>query len=61
MNREEKLRELARITKRLRDNIGQEFLPAADVRRYNHLMGELFEMGEDPELKEAKENDKNQH
>lgn len=49
MNREEKLFELARITKRLRDLLGSEYLPAADVRRYNQLMTELFYQGEDEE------------
>lgn len=55
MNREEKLREMARIIKRLRDSLGDTYLPVADVRRYNHLMAELFGLGEDPELQEAKD------
>ena len=42
MSREEKMAELARITKRLRDRLGSEYLPEADTRRYNHLMYELF-------------------
>ena len=53
MNREEKLREMARIIKRLRDSLGDTYLPAADVRRYNHLMAELFGLGEDPELQDG--------
>ena len=54
MNREEKLHELARTTKRLRDCLGSIYLPASDTRRYNHLMWELYELGEDLELQEAK-------
>lgn len=54
MSREEKLREMARIIKRLRDSLGDTYLPAADVRRYNHLMAELFGLGEDQKLQEAK-------
>ena len=42
MSREEKMAELARITKRLRDRLGSEYLPEADTRRYNHLMYELY-------------------
>lgn len=52
MNREEKLFELARITKRLRDLLGSERLPEAYVQGYNQLMTELFYHGEDTELKD---------
>lgn len=57
MKREEKLSELARITVGIRNRIGSEYLPAADVRRYNQLMKELFGdmLGEDPEVQEGKE------
>ena len=54
MNREEKLFELARITKRLRDLLGSERLPEAYVQGYNQLMTELFHQGEDLKLKEEK-------
>jgi hypothetical protein len=54
LTREEKLTELARITKRLRDYIGSTYLPSADTRRYNQLMAELYGIGEDPEVQEAK-------
>ena len=55
MTREEKLTELARITKRLRDWLGSEYLPASDVRRYNKLMAELYGIGDEPELLEVME------
>ncbi len=51
MSREEKLMELARITKRLRDRIGSDNLPAADTTRYNQLMEELFGIEENQEAK----------
>ena len=52
MTREEKLTELARITKRLRDRLGSECLPAADVRRYNILLTKLYGIGDEPEFDE---------
>ena len=55
MTREEKLTELARITKRLRDWLGSEYLPASDVRRYNQLLAELYGIGDEPELLEVME------
>jgi len=56
MDREEKLTEVARIIERVREKLGSDYIPMADVRMYNHLMGELFggKLGEDPELEEAK-------
>ena len=54
MNREEKLIELARITKRLRDLLGSERLPEPYVRWYNQLMYELYGLVENPESQEAK-------
>lgn len=54
MTREEKLIELARITKRLRDWLGSECLPEPYVRGYNQLMYELYGLVENPESQEAK-------
>ena len=54
MNREEKLIELARLIRSLREQLGSGYLPAADTRRYNALMKELYGDGEDPEIQEGK-------
>ena len=55
MNREEKLIELARLIRSLREKLGIEYLPAADTRRYNDLMKDLYGDGEDPEILEGKD------
>ena len=54
MGRDEKVYELAELIDRLRGKIGFGYLPAADVRRYNQLMSELYGTGE---YREGKEKD----
>ena len=55
---EEKTAEFNAVTKRIMETIagGEEYIPMADVRRYNQLMQEIWgdEIGADPELKEEK-------
>ena len=58
MGRDEKVYELAELIDRLRGKIGFGYLPAADVRRYNQLMSELYDAGEYKEGQETENNEK---